>query len=83
MSILFLHYVIKIYSDRNCKQQLVNNFKTAPEGTKREELGNKTKLEVQGCTVTFTEMKCFLCSWKTYSRPIVLNLERKEFCIPN
>lgn len=48
MSILFLHYVIKIYSDRNCKQQLVNNFKTAPEGTKREELGNKIKLGSPG-----------------------------------
>lgn len=48
MSILFLHYVIKIYSDCNCKQQLVNNFKTAPEGTKREELRNKTKLGSPG-----------------------------------
>lgn len=45
MLFLFPHYVIRIYSDCNCKQWLVNNFKTEPEGTKREELRNKIKLE--------------------------------------
>lgn len=53
MSILFLHYVIKKYSDYNCKQQLVNNFKTEPEGTKREELRNKIKLGSPGLHINF------------------------------
>lgn len=45
LSIQFPHYVIRIYSNCDCKQQLVNNFKTEPEGTKREEQRNKIKLE--------------------------------------
>ena len=53
MSILLLHYVIKIYSGCNCKQQLVNNFKTEPEGSKREELTNKIKLGSPGLHINF------------------------------
>ena len=53
MSILFLHYISKIYSGFNCKQQLVNNFKTEPEGSKREELRNKIKLGSPGLHINF------------------------------
>ena len=64
MSILFLH-VIKIYSDCNCKQQLVNNFKTEPEGSKREALRNKIKLGSPGRHINFQRLNVFFAARKT------------------
>lgn len=59
MSILVVHYVIKIYCDCNCKQHLANNFKTEPERTRREELGNKIGLGNPGLHIIILRDEMF------------------------
>lgn len=70
MSTLVVLYVIKIYCDCNCKLNLANNFKTEPERTRREELGNKITLgnpmlhiNIQRWNVFFAVGKTVLVLW--------------------
>lgn len=70
-SFLFPHYVIRIYSDFNCKQQLVNNLKTEPEGIERVDLRNKTKLGRAGLHINIHRDEMFS-----------LQFEKKKFFWP-
>lgn len=59
MSTLVVLYAIEIYCDCNCKLNLANNFKTEPERTRREELGNKIKLGSPGLHINIHRDEMF------------------------